>query len=102
MAPPLRIVYFGTPEFAVPTLRTLLASQHTVAGVVSQPDRPRGRGHRLVATPTKALAVLCGVPVLQPARLRDEGFLADIRALRAPEIVIKAGRVVARSGALVE
>lgn len=95
IAPPLRIVYFGTPEFAVPTLRALLGSRHTVAGVVSQPDRPRGRGHRLVATPTKELAVLCGVPVLQPTRLRDEGFLADIRALHADLGVVAAyGRIL--------
>jgi methionyl-tRNA formyltransferase len=96
VAPPsLRLVYFGTPEFATPTLRRLVGSRHTVAGLVSQPDRPKGRGHRLVATPTKALAVLAGIPVFQPARLRDESFLSDIRSLSADLGVVAAyGRIL--------
>ena len=94
-APALRIVYFGTPEFAVPTLRALLQSRHRVVGLVSQPDRPKGRGHRLAATPTKELALLCGVRVLQPTRLRDETFLDEIRALHADLGVVAAyGRIL--------
>ena len=54
--PPLRIIFFGTPAFAVPTLEHLLASRHQVAAVVAQPDRPRGRGQKVVAAPVKALA----------------------------------------------
>jgi methionyl-tRNA formyltransferase len=79
--PPLRIVYFGTPEFAVPTLRRLLDSDHSVVALVSQPDRPKGRGHKLVPTPTKELAQARGITVLQPEKLRDEGFLGQIRTL---------------------
>jgi methionyl-tRNA formyltransferase len=94
-APPLRIVYFGTPSFAVPTLAALVKSRHPVVALVSQPDRPRGRGHRVAATPTKELAVLCGVPVLQPSKLRDEGFLASVGALRADLGVVAAyGRIL--------
>jgi methionyl-tRNA formyltransferase len=94
-APPLRIVYFGTPEFAVPTLAALLKSRHKVVAVVSQPDRPKGRGHRLAATPTKELAVLTGVRVLQPTKLREEAFLADIAALHADLGVVAAyGRIL--------
>lgn len=85
----LRIVFFGTPEFAVPTLRRLIGSAHPVLAVVSQPDRPRGRGHQVTATPTKAVAVEHGVPVLQPARLRDEAFLAAMRDLR-PDLGVVA------------
>ena len=70
-APALRIVYFGTPQFAVPTLQTLLASRHPVVGVVTQPDRPRGRGQKLQPGPVKVLAMDHGVPLLQPDRLRD-------------------------------
>lgn len=79
----LRIVYFGTPEFAVPTLRALLdpSSGHDVVAVVSQPDRPKGRGHHLAPTPTKEVAVAHSVPVLQPDRLKDETFLSQIAAL---------------------
>jgi methionyl-tRNA formyltransferase len=92
---PLRIVYFGTPAFAVPTLAALLKSRHSVVAVVSQPDRPRGRGHRVAATPTKELAVLCGVPVLQPTKLRDEEFLNSIAELRADLGVVAAyGRIL--------
>jgi methionyl-tRNA formyltransferase len=85
----LRIVYFGTPEFAVPSLQRLLDSTHPVVALVSQPDRPRGRGHRLAPTPTKELALARGVEVLQPERLRDEGFLSEIRAL-APDLGVVA------------
>lgn len=85
----LRIVFFGTPEFAVPTLRRLIESEHPVVAVVSQPDRPRGRGHQVAATPTKALAAARNVPVLQPARLRDDGFLAEMRELR-PDLGVVA------------
>ena len=93
--PPLRIVYFGTPEFAVPTLQALLESPVKVVALVSQPDRPKGRGQRVAATPTKALAVLCGVPVLQPTKLKDEAFLSTIAALRPDLGVVAAyGRIL--------
>jgi methionyl-tRNA formyltransferase len=93
--PALRIVYFGTPAFAVPTLRALIQSRHPVVALVSQPDRPRGRGHRVAATPTKELAVLCGVPVLQPTKLREDAFLAQVAALRPDLGVVAAyGRIL--------
>ena len=73
VTPPLRIVYFGTPAFAVPTLRRLLSTRATVvAVVVSQPDRPKGRGHHLLPTATKEVALAHGIPVWQPERLRDD------------------------------
>jgi methionyl-tRNA formyltransferase len=85
----LRIVYFGTPEFAVPTLRTLLDASESVVALVSQPDRPKGRGHHLAPTPTKVVAIEHGIPVLQPDKLRDEGFLASIAELR-PDLGVVA------------
>ncbi len=92
---PLRIVYFGTPAFAVPSLRALLESHHPVVALVSQPDRPKGRGHRVTVTLTKELAVASGVPVLQPTKLRDEAFLAQVAALE-PDLGIVAayGRIL--------
>jgi methionyl-tRNA formyltransferase len=91
----LRIAYFGTPEFAVPTLRTLIGSRHPVVAVVSQPDRPRGRGHRTAPTPTKQLAVDHGIPVLQPTRLRDDAFLSQLRGLKPDLGVVAAyGRIL--------
>ncbi len=95
MVTALRVVFFGTPEFAVPTLRHVLDSPHRVVAVVSQPDRPKGRGQRLLATPTKALAVERGVPVLQPERIRHDEFLSEIRSLQPDLGVVAAyGRIL--------
>lgn len=92
---PLRIVYFGTPDFAVPSLRALVQSRHPVVALVSQPDRPKGRGHHVVPTPTKELALESDVPVLQPTRLRDEAFLATMAGFRADLGVVAAyGRIL--------
>jgi methionyl-tRNA formyltransferase len=86
---PLRIVYFGTPGFAVPSLRRVLESRHEVVAVVSQPDRPKGRGHHLAPTPTKAVALSAGVEVHQPDRVRDETFLRGLEDLR-PDLGVVA------------
>jgi methionyl-tRNA formyltransferase len=92
---PLRIVYFGTPAFAVPPLGALLSSRHPVVTVVSQPDRPKGRGQQLHLTPTHEVADAHGIPVLQPARIRDELFLDSLRAL-SPDLGVVAafGRIL--------
>jgi methionyl-tRNA formyltransferase len=89
-SPPLRIAFFGTPDFAVPTLQKLIDSRHDLVAVVSQPDRPRGRGHQEQATATKVAAIGAGVPVLQPARIRDEGFLRAVRDLSLDLAVVAA------------
>ena len=81
VAPPLRIVFFGTPDFAVPTLDAVLHSRHEVVGVVTQPDRPRGRGRKTSAAPVKARALDAGLPVLQPERLRDAAFMKALADL---------------------
>jgi methionyl-tRNA formyltransferase len=86
----LRVAFFGTPGFAVPSLERLLASSHTIAGVVTQPDRPRGRGQRVTPSPIKALAASAGLTVLQPARLSPEAFEAEFRALDADLGVVAA------------
>jgi methionyl-tRNA formyltransferase len=88
-APGLKIVFFGTPDFAVPTLRRLLESREQVVAVVSQPDRPRGRGQHVIATPTKAAALEHGVPVMQPERIRDDQFVRAIAGL-APDLGVVA------------
>lgn len=94
-APPLSIVFFGTPAFASPTLRALLQSRHRVVGVVSQPDRPRGRGQKPGIAPVKELALGAGLPVLQPERLRAPAFLEAFAALRADIGVVAAyGRII--------
>jgi methionyl-tRNA formyltransferase len=75
---PLRVVFFGTPQFAVPTLQALIGSRHSVSGVVTQPDRPRGRGQKVTDSPVKAVARTCGLPVFQPDRLREADVAATI------------------------
>jgi methionyl-tRNA formyltransferase len=76
---PLRIVFFGTPEFAVPTLRELVRSRHAVVGVVTQPDRARGRGHKVGFSPIKTLALDHDLPLIQPDRLREPSVAAMLR-----------------------
>jgi methionyl-tRNA formyltransferase len=87
---PLRIVFFGTPDFAVPTLEALLRSQHVVAGVVTQPDRPRGRGQQVVSAPVKTIAAAAALPILQPLRLRDPAFIEQLMAFGADYGVVAA------------
>ncbi len=91
----LRVVYFGTPPFAVPTLRALLGSGHQVVALVSQPDRPSGRGQHVMPTATKQVALEAGMPILQPLKLRDEAFLSTI-ASYAPDLGVVAayGRIL--------
>ena len=88
-APSLRIVYFGTPAFAVPTLRAVIASRHEVAAVVSQPDKPKGRGHQTAPTATKEVALANGIPVWQPDRLRHDDFLRQVTELQ-PDLGVVA------------
>jgi methionyl-tRNA formyltransferase len=91
----LRVVFFGTPAFAAPTLARLLASRHQVVAAVTQPDRPRGRGQKVSDAPVKALALASTVPVLQPERLRRDEWEAAFLALRADLGVVAAyGRIL--------
>jgi methionyl-tRNA formyltransferase len=85
----MRIVFFGTPEFAVPSLRALLGGPHPVVGVMCQPDKPAGRGQHLAAPPVKRLAHDADVTVLQPERLRTDDCLAAL-ARWAPELIVVA------------
>jgi methionyl-tRNA formyltransferase len=86
----LRVVFFGTPGFAVPTLEHLVSSRHTVVGVVTQPDRPRGRGQQITDGPVKSLAAALRLPLLQPAKLSREQFESAFAALGADLGVVAA------------
>jgi len=91
----MRIVFMGTPEFAVPSLAALLTSKHRVVGVVTQPDRPKGRGQELAASPIKQLAGQHKIPILQPLRMKDPGFLDALSAWKPDLIVVAAfGRIL--------
>ncbi len=86
---PWRVIFFGTPHFAVPSLQALVESGETVAAVVTQPDKPRGRGQRLSPSPIKTLAAQRGLRVLQPTRLKDPLFLEQLAELK-PELFVVA------------
>ncbi len=90
----MRVMLFGTPQFAVPTLAALLDT-HDVAAVITRPDRPHGRGQKVSPNPVKALATARGIPVLQPTRLDDPEWLAQIEALGADlAVVVAYGRLL--------
>ena len=86
----MRVLFMGTPDFAVASLDALLKSEYEVCAVFSQPDKPKGRGHKLQPTPTKELAEQYRVPVYQPATLRDAAVQKQIRELSPSLIVVVA------------
>ena len=89
MAADRRIVYAGTPDFAVPTLEALIAAGRRPVAVYTQPDRPAGRGRRMSPSPVKRLALAAGLPVFQPSSLRTAQARGDLRAL-APDLLVVA------------
>lgn len=86
----MRIIFAGTPEFAVPSLRLLLTSQHDVCAVYTQPDRPAGRGRKLQPSSVKVLAVSAGIPVLQPDSLKSAADLEQLQAFKPDLLVVVA------------
>ena len=91
----MRIVFMGTPEFAVPSLEALVGAGHTVCAAFSQPDRPKGRGMKLQPTPVKVCAQSHSIPVHQPQSMRDEEVLALLEELNPDLIVVAAyGRLL--------
>ncbi|MCC7054054.1 MAG: methionyl-tRNA formyltransferase [Gemmatimonadaceae bacterium] len=91
----MRILFWGTPEFAVPPLEALLGEGFDVVGVVTQPDRPVGRTRTLTPPPVKEVALREGLPVLQPERPRGEAFLAELTALGADlNVVVAYGHIL--------
>lgn len=85
----LRIVFMGTPDFAVKTLQTLADSEHEVVGVVTQPDKPKGRSGKLQITPVKEMALQYEIPVYQPKRVREPEFVQVLQDL-APDVIVVA------------
>ncbi len=86
----MKIVYMGTPDFAVPVLKSLLQSEHQVAAVVTQPDKPKGRGKAMQFPPVKECAVTAGIPVYQPVRIKGNAeFFAQLQEI-APDCIVVA------------
>ncbi len=86
----MRIIFMGTPDFSVPTLERLTASKHSVIAVVTQPDKPKGRGKEVRMTPVKECALKHGIPVYQPVKARDKAFVEEMRALNPDVMVVIA------------
>lgn len=93
----MRILFMGTPDFSVPTLMSLINSEHEIVGVVTQPDKPKGRGKHLQYTPVKEAALEHGLSVYQPNRVRDEDFIEEMRALNIDvAVVIAFGQILSK------
>ncbi len=90
----MRIVFMGTPEFAVESLKILVENNYNVVGVVTMPDKPSGRGHKLQASAVKQYAQEHNLPVLQPEKLKDETFLQQLANLKADVQVVVAFRML--------
>ena len=90
----LKIVFFGTPEFAVESLRTLVEGGYNIVGVVTMPDKPAGRGHHMYESDVKRYAVSQGLKVLQPVKLKDEEFVNELRGLGADLQIVIAFRML--------
>ena len=84
----MRVLFWGTPHFAAPALRALLEEGHDVVGVVTQPDRPKGRGQALAMSPVKEAALRHGLPVLQPERIRRPEVVAQLAELKPDAMVV--------------
>jgi methionyl-tRNA formyltransferase len=89
-----RIVFMGTPDFAVASLDALVQAGFTVVGVVTAPDKPAGRGMKMSSSAVKQYAVEKGLPVLQPEKLKDPQFLEQLRGLQADLQVVVAFRML--------
>lgn len=85
----MRIVFMGTPDFAVPSLKALIQDGHEIAGVYTQPDKPKNRGMKLTPPPVKVVAQEHNLPVFQPKTLRDEEVQRELQGL-APELIVVA------------
>ena len=90
----IRIVYMGTPDFAVPTLDALVQGGYNVVGVITMPDKPAGRGHKMQYSPVKEYALTHNLPLLQPEKLKDEAFLDQLRQWKADLQIVVAFRML--------
>lgn len=91
----MRIIFFGTPDFAVPSLNALIESGEDIISVVSQPDRPKGRGHKLSLPPVKESAISKGIPVIQPSGIKSPSFIEELSKLKPDLIIVVAyGKII--------
>ena len=94
----MRVIFMGTPDFAVGTLEALVKSEHEVVAVVTQPDKPKGRGKAMQPTPVKEVALRENIPVLQPKKVREPEVVEELSKLNADVIVVVRDGMIAESG----
>src|SRR4030042_6145920 len=93
-----RIVFMGTPEFAVPCLDALIKDNFNIAGIITGPDKPAGRGQKLISSAVKKYAIKAGLsPILQPVNLKDPAFLKELRSLHPDLQIVVAFRMLPES-----
>ena len=90
----MKIVFMGTPEFAVPSLEAMINSKHKIGAVVTTPDKERGRGQKVTFSPVKEYAIKVNIPVLQPENLKNENFISSLKEINADVFVIVAFRIL--------
>lgn len=94
----MKVVFMGTPDFAVPTLEALIDSNHEVVSVITQPDKPKGRGNKVIYTPVKEVALKHDIPVFQPKKVREPEFVAQLEEMKPDVIVVVAfGQILPKS-----
>lgn len=92
----MKIVFMGTPEFAIPSLKILLDNQYEVAVVVTTPDKPQGRGQKVAYSPVKTFALEKNIPILQPESIKAESFINQLKSMNPDLIVVVAFRILPR------
>jgi methionyl-tRNA formyltransferase len=92
--PPLNIIFMGTPDFAVPSLKKLLESNHKVVAVVTGVDKERGRGQKISFTPIKQFALENNLPILQPEKLKDQIFITKLKEFNADLFIVVAFKIL--------
>lgn len=90
----MKIVFMGTPDFAIPSIKILLENKHEIVTIVTTPDKERGRGQKVTFTPVKEFAIENNIPILQPVSMKDEGFIEKLKSLGADLFIIVAFRIL--------
>ncbi len=90
----MNIVFMGTPDFAIPSLRILIENDHNISAVVTTPDKERGRGQKVTFTAVKEFAIQRDIPILQPLKLKEEGFIRQLKSIKADLFVVVAFRIL--------
>jgi methionyl-tRNA formyltransferase len=93
----MKVIFFGTPEFSIPSLEAIVHSHHRVVGVVTAPDKPRGRGQQMLESPLAQKAAVLNLPILKPDKLQDQEFLKALRDWRADLFIVVAFRILPES-----